>query len=143
MAISHGVLTADPCSTTFVFVSTRDELEAFNRGFTEALARRDVDRIVEMYADDAVLLFHGMPIVRGRSEIEAMFREDLADGPSTIRFEVGDVIEDGSIVIDVGRYETPDGRGKYVVVYRRRTDGSLELVVDSATSDGSNELSEG
>jgi len=118
-------------------MSTRDELQAFNEAFSEALAQQDVARLLEMYTDDAVLLFHGMPIVRGRSEIEAMFREDFASSSGTIRFEVGDVLEDGSLVVDVGRYETPDGGGKYVVVYRRRPDGSLQLVVDSATSDGS------
>ena len=49
------------------------------------------------------------------------------------------MIEEGALVVDVGRYETPNDRGKYVVVYRRQPDGSLKLVVDSATSDGSSE----
>jgi ketosteroid isomerase-like protein len=117
-------------------VATRDELRAFNNAFSEALAQQDVGRVVEMYTEDAMLLFHGMPIVRGRVEIERLIRQDLQEGPSTITFESGQVFEDGALVVDVGRYETPTGAGKYVVVYRRGPDGTLRLLVDSATSDG-------
>lgn len=77
-----------------------------------------------------------MPIVRGRAEVEAFIRKNLTGGPVSITFETGNVLERGDLVVDVGRYETPNGRGKYVVVHRRQPDGSLKLAVDTATSDG-------
>ena len=117
-------------------MSTRDELAALNQAFEAALASQDADRVAGFYADDARLLFAGGPIVRGRAAIIAMFREDLKAGPVSIHFESGDVLEDGRLVVDVGRYVTPTGGGKYVVVYERQPDGSLKLAVDAASSDG-------
>ena len=118
-------------------MTTRDEIAAFNARFAKALTDQDVDRLVGLYTDGARLLFHGMSMVQGRSEIEAMFRKDLEERPISIRFESDEVFEGGALVVDVGRYVTPDDRGKYVVVYQRQPDGTLKLAVDSATSDGS------
>lgn len=56
-----------------------------------------------------------------------------------ITFETGEIFEDRVLVVDVGRYATPDDRGKYVVVYRRKPDGSLRLLVDSASDGTGNE----
>ena len=117
-------------------MTTREEMAAINEGFAEALADQDVDRVVGFYTDDARILFSGMPVVRGRSEIAAMFREDLDRGPMSIRFETIDVLEEGSLVVDVGRYITPKDRGKYVVVYQRQPDGTLKIAVDAASGDG-------
>lgn len=118
-------------------MTTRDDIVAFNARFAKALTDQDVDRLVGLYTDDARLLFHGMPMVQGRSAIEAMFRKDLEAGSISIRFESDEVFEGGALVVDVGRYVTPGDRGKYVVVYQRQPDGTLKLAVDSATSDGS------
>jgi len=46
-------------------MSTRDELAAFNERFSAALADQDADTIVDLYTDDARLLFTGMPMIRG------------------------------------------------------------------------------
>lgn len=63
-------------------MTTRGDVEAFNRAFAEALAQQDVDRVVGMYTDDAMLLFHGLPIVSGRSQIDAFLQKDLGEGPA-------------------------------------------------------------
>ena len=115
-------------------MSTRDELRAINEGFADALAKQDLGRVMDFYADDARLLFHGIPMVKGRADIEALWREELEE-PSTVRFESGEIFEDGSLVVDVGRYESGSGAGKYVVVYRREADGTLKCIVDAGLSD--------
>ena len=115
-------------------MSTRDELRAINEGFADALAKQDLGRVMEFYADDARLLFHGIPMVKGRQDIEALWREELAE-PSTVRFESGEIFEGGELVIDVGRYESGSGVGKYIVVYRREADGALKCIIDAGLSD--------
>ena len=47
-----------------------------------------------------------------------------------------DVIEDGSLVINIGRIVGETGQSRYVVVSRRQAGGSLRIIVDAASSDG-------
>ena len=117
-------------------MTIHDELDVINAGMADALAEQDAKRFASYYTTDARLLTHGRPIIRGRAEIEAEVRDWATNGPLTLRFETGDVIADGSLVVDVGRIISPRGRSKYVVVYQRQPDGSLKIAVDAGSSDG-------
>jgi len=117
-------------------VAIRDELDAINAGFGEAFETQDAERLAAFYADDARLLFHGQPIIRGRAAIDAEFRDAVSGGPATLRFESDEVIADGSLVVDIGRIVSPTGVSKYVCIYQRQADGRLRIVIDAASSDG-------
>ena len=117
-------------------MTIRDELDAINAGFGEAFATQDAERLATFYADDARLLFHGQPVIRGRTDVDATLREMVAGGPASLRFVTDEVIADGSLIVDVGRIISPNGQSKYVVVYQRQADGSLKVIVDAASSDG-------
>ena len=117
-------------------MTIRDELDAINAGFGDAFATQDAERLSAFYADDARLLFAGVPIIRGREAIDAVMRDMVSGGPGTQRFETDEVIVDGSLVIDIGRITSASAQYKYVVVYQRQPDGSLRIVVDAASSDG-------
>jgi ketosteroid isomerase-like protein len=117
-------------------MTTRDDVTAFNEAFTAAPAAQDVDRVVASYTEDARLLFEGGPMIQGHVAIEAFLGPGLRKRASVIAFESIEVLDGGSFVVDIGRYTTPTGNGKYVVVHRRQADGSLKMAVDSATGDG-------
>ncbi len=117
-------------------MTIRDELDAINAGFGEAFAAQDAERLASFYADDARLLFHGQPTVRGRAAVDATLRAMVADGPATLRFVTDEVIAEGSLVVDVGRIISSAGQTKYVVVYQRQAGGALRIVVDAASGDG-------
>jgi ketosteroid isomerase-like protein len=133
-------MPADPPSATSqrqeLDVTIRDELDAINAGFGEAFATQDAERLAAFYADDARLLYHGQPVIRGRAHVDAALREMVVGGPATLRFVTDEVIADGSLVVDVGRIISSAGQSKYVVVYQRQADGSLKVIVDAASSDG-------
>lgn len=116
--------------------AVEDEVRAFNRAFEQALADQDVERLVALYTDDARLMFAGQPVIQGRAAVEATMRSWVEAGPVTVRFETDEVIEDGSLVIDIGTAVGPSSRSKYVVVHRRQSDGSLRIAIDSSSSDG-------
>ncbi len=117
-------------------MAIEDELDAINAGFGEAFATQDGERLAAFYADDARLLFQGQPIIRGRAAVDAALRNIVAGGPANLRFVTDEVIEGGSLVVDVGRIVGPSGQSKYVVVYQRQADGTLRIIVDAASSDG-------
>jgi uncharacterized protein (TIGR02246 family) len=117
-------------------MTIRDELDAINAAFGEAFATQDAERLAAFYSDDATLLFHGQPVIRGRAAVDAALRDMVAGGPASVRFVTDEVIADGSLVVDIGRIVGPTGQSRYVVVYRRQADGSLRIAVDSVTGDG-------
>ena len=117
-------------------MSTRDEVDAFNQEFAAALARQDAGHLAGLYTADARLHFPGRPMIKGQAAIVAMWGDALEAQPVSTQFESGDILEDGRLVVDVGRYVTPTGSGKYVVVYERDADGTLKLAVDAASGDG-------
>src|SRR5580765_1223734 len=117
-------------------MTTREEVAAFNGRFSAALAGQDADAVVDMYTDDARLLFAGMPMIRGREAIARLMGAWLAKSPHQMTFQTGDIWEAGDIVVDVGTYDSPRGTGKYVVLYERQPDGSLKLAVDAVSLDG-------
>jgi ketosteroid isomerase-like protein len=118
-------------------VAVRDELDAINAGFGDAFAMQDAERLAAFYSDDARLLFNGHPIIRGRAAVDAALLGMVQGGSASLRFVSDEVIEEGSLVVDIGRIIGPSGQSKYVVVYRRQADGSLRIIIDAASSDGS------
>jgi len=62
-------------------MTIRDEFDAINAGMARALAEQDANRFASYYADDARLLSQGLPIIRGRAEIEAEVRDWVTNGP--------------------------------------------------------------
>lgn len=117
-------------------MTIRDELDALNAAFGRAYSAGDADAVADAYTDDARLLFSGQPIVRGRAAIRDLFRDAFKDGSEATTFETGEVLGQGGLVVDVGRFVTPTGTGKYVVVYQRGPDGTLRIAVDAASGDG-------
>lgn len=111
-------------------MTTRDELDVVNEAFAALLATPDPGRLAAFYTDDAVFLEAGKATTIGRAAILEKFRRDLPE-PMSVRFETGEVIEDGDLVVDIGTLHSGGKRfARYVVVYRRQEDGTLKLAVD-------------
>jgi ketosteroid isomerase-like protein len=117
-----------------MIVSVHDELAAFYEAFTRALESSDPDRMSQYYTDDAVFLRNGAAPVIGREQIGRLFHGPAATKKTT--FEVGAVLEDGDLVVDVGHILLGGVRvSRFVGVYRRQVDGSLKMAVDVPMKD--------
>jgi ketosteroid isomerase-like protein len=110
-------------------MSVNDELESFYEEFAVALETRDLDRLSQLYTDDAVYLRSGAAPVIGNEQIGQLFQGPPSTKKTT--FEVGKVLEDGDLIIDFGMIlQDGDHISLFVGVYRRQANGSLKMAVD-------------
>src|ERR1035441_420195 len=112
-----------------MIVSVNDELESFYEEFALALETRDPERLSQLYTDDAVFLRNGAAPVIGNKEIGHLFQGPPPTSETT--FQVGEVLEDGDLIVDVGMILLDgDHVSRFVGVYRRQADGSLKMAID-------------
>jgi ketosteroid isomerase-like protein len=112
-----------------MFMSANDDLESFYEEFSSALETRDLNRLCQLYTDEAMFLASGTAPVIGNRQIS-----DLFDGPSPAKkttFEVGEILEDGDLIVDIGWILNDGSRvSRFIGVYRRQSDGRLKMAVD-------------
>jgi ketosteroid isomerase-like protein len=119
--------------------------DSLNKVYLVAVAARDSNTILAMYAPDAYLMPQGMPTMNGLDAIHTGWTGFLATPGLDLKFESTKkmVSEAGDMVVDVGTYvqkmqdakgKTVEDKGKYVTVFKK-TDAGWKIVVDTFNSD--------
>lgn len=116
-------------------MTVEEEVRAFNDAYERALTEQDAKTLVALYRPDARILVEGQPVIQGRAAIERVMQAWVKNGPVVTRFETEEVLEGGELVVDIGSTIQASGRGKYVVIHRRGSDGHLRIAVDAASGD--------
>lgn len=121
-------------------------IQARNSQFVLDWKARDAQNLASnYYAEDVIVLPPNAPTARGR-EAAAAFMKGLFDtlDATSIQLITENVVQEGNLAYEVGRFHmsmTPKGSsslvtddGKYVVVWRRGSDGQWRAVVDAFSS---------
>jgi uncharacterized protein (TIGR02246 family) len=110
-------------------VDLKSSIEAMNARFAEAVARRDVAAIGQLYAADAQAYPPGLAIVAGRAAIQDMWKGLLSMPVGRLQLRTADVDGNGETAWETGRFtlvgtngSTIDD-GKYIVVWKHEQDG--------------------
>ena len=113
--------------------ASKTELGQMNRDFAAALNAKDAQAAAALYAEDAVLIPPGEPLVRGRDAIEDYWRAAIEAGDiRDVSVETMDALSSGSLGYETGSFvltaNGPDGeavtdRGRYIELLRREPDG--------------------
>lgn len=125
-------------------------IESNNKMIGEAMKAGDLDRMMTVYADDAIQLPNNEKMVRGASEIrraqEMMMREGWKVKEYTTNVEK--VEAHGDLVTEIGTYsitgmkegtdETFSHDGKYVCLWEKQKDGTLKLTTEIWNHDEDN-----
>ena len=113
----------------------------------EAFKTREFDAAMSMYADNAVLLVPGAPIIEGKDAIEGALQGTLADPNSTITITPTkiEVARSGelayaygtglTVTTDATTGKTTRQASKWVTVFKKQADGSWQAVADSFNND--------
>lgn len=121
-------------------------IDSCRKKYVSAWLAADAQRITNVYADNAIVLYPNQPAVQGRASIlsyfKNFFKEFRQDNFELISDEV-EII--GSVAYDRGKYKwkgTPvkggnpiDDYGKYLVILQQQSDGSWKVLGDMDNSD--------
>ncbi len=106
----------------------RKSIEAVNRKFMDAFARRDAAAVPSLYTAEAALLPAGEDFIRGRETIASYWSGAMKLGLDRVTLETMEITGDGSNAQEVGTYDFRSDRGaladrgKYIVLWRREGD---------------------
>ncbi len=117
----------------------RQAIEEANLKFGEAVRMGDASALAALYTEDARLLPPNSEMIGGRQGIEAFWGGGLQMGIKDAVLTTVDVLGIGDMVCEIGQYDLtiqPEGQeamkdnGKYLVVWKKDSDGAWKLHVD-------------
>ena len=121
-----AVTVAEPAKPDLTQI--RSEIVAIETAWAAAQNAKDINALMALYADDAVSMPDGEPMLTGKAAIKKKQEADFAK-PSkyaSVAFETLDVYAQGNVVTEVGKTINKDaagktaGTGKYMAVYEKR-----------------------
>ena len=114
----------------------RAAIEAANAKFSEAFARGDARALAAMYTSDAIAFPPDGEMIRGNEAIGEFWKATRDGGVQSAVLTTVDVGTSGDVAYEVGTVSLaiqPSGKepstavAKYVVVWKRQSDGSWKL----------------
>ncbi|MFZ3217163.1 MAG: SgcJ/EcaC family oxidoreductase [Candidatus Acidiferrales bacterium] len=117
-------------------------IRAATIAWSQASVARDLDKAVSVYADDAVVLAPGSPILRDKESIRKDWAGGFAlPGPGlSFQAQYVEVSQAGDLAYEYGTYDfvttdkkgkPTDAKGKFVVIWKKQPDNSWKVVVDT------------
>ena len=111
-------------------------IEAANARFSEAFARGDAKALASMYTSDAIVFPPDSEMIRGNEAIGDFWKATRNGGVRDVALTTVEVGQSGDVAYEVGKVsltvqahgnEPTTAGAKYVVVWKRQTDGSWKL----------------
>lgn len=121
-----------------------DKVMQTSREWSKTVSTHDLEKTLGYWADDAVVLSAGQPMLTGKKEIGKMVAESFKTPGFTMSWEPlsGEVSQGGDMayLIEKETMTMNDSTGKTITlhskgvsVWKKQTDGSWKNVVDAAT----------
>lgn len=118
----------------------RAEIDSLGRAWEEAANTAQIERLIEIYAPDAVILPPGGPVIEGSETIRELFRQEFERFDTKLAFTTQEIEVAGDMAFRRGRYvwrgtprlsgQTVETTNKFLEVWRRQPDGGWRIAVD-------------
>ena len=116
-------------------------IRAASQDWSAAASSRDLEKAVSFYADDATYNPPGAPLAAGKDAIRKVWASVVAIPGGNLRWETAkvEVARSGDLAYDTGAYtltkndangKPVTSKGKYVVVWKKQTDGKWKVIED-------------
>lgn len=121
-------------------------IRAASAAWSQAATAKDLDKAVSFYADDALVLPEKAPAIRGNENIRKDWAPVLAlPGPGlSWRTSALQVARSGELAYETGAYnfvitdkkgKSTDYKGKYLLIWKKQSDGTWKVAVDTDNPD--------
>ena len=119
-----------------------ETLQALHVEWAKAFAVKDLDAIVNHYADDAYVEMSNKPIIKGKAAIRAQMKQALTDPNFALTFVPNQVeVSKGADLgyvrgtyvvtsLDPITKRPKTSKGKYIVIYKRDSNGQWKAIHD-------------
>jgi len=120
--------------------TVRKAIEDAAAKFVAAVSRGDAVSVAAFYREDAKLLPPNSQMIAGRQAIQEFWQAFLQTGTVQLTLETKDVDSRSDLAYEIGAYtlkiQPKSGSamteaGKYVTIWKRQTDGSWKIAVDT------------
>jgi uncharacterized protein (TIGR02246 family) len=106
----------------------RTDIQSIENRWAAAMNAKDINALMNLYADDAISMPDGKPILSGKAAIRKEQEEQFAKPANfaSVAFETLDVYAQGNVVTEVGKtmFKDASGKvtrtGKYVAIFEER-----------------------
>lgn len=100
-----------------------DAIKQSAAALSAAFNEKNVDKVLEFYAENSVFMPPNAPLLRGREPLKSFYSEMIEKGATRLQLEPDEVAGHGPIAYESGTYQvnyTNGGRdrGKYLLVLR-------------------------
>jgi uncharacterized protein (TIGR02246 family) len=127
-------------------VAAEAAIRANSIAWSQAATAKDLDKAVSFYADGALILPEKAPAVRGSENIRKNWAPVVTlPGPGlSWQTSALEVARSGDLAYETGAYnfvttdkkgEATDYKGKYLVIWKKQTDGTWKVAVDTDNPD--------
>jgi uncharacterized protein (TIGR02246 family) len=149
IGIALFVLTVISCSQQKVDTKAEGEkIMQLSKEWSQAASAGDVEKIVGYWADDAVVMSAGNPVLSGKQAIRKMVKESYKMHGFRISWQPQSVVvsESGDMayLLENSQISYTDSTGKPITInnkavsiWRKQTDGNWKNAVDISTPDAS------
>ena len=140
--ITLALIALSSCNQQNVDTKTEGEkLMQLSREWSKAAASRDAEKTLSYWADDAMVISAGQPILKGKNEIRQMVEGSYKTPGFKISWEpqsaeisksgdLGYLIEEDNMTMNDSTGKPVTQHYKSVTVWKKQTDGSWKNVVD-------------
>jgi len=124
---------------TFDVAQVRKSIGAAVAKYSEAIREGNLAGVVAVYTDDATMVPPDGEIVKGKQEIEELYRKIFQMGVKEIVLSTIEVGGSGDTAYEIGKTKVriqPEGQAamidstKYLVIWKRQADGIWKVHVD-------------
>ena len=136
-----------PATPAVDIAAEQGKIRDVETAWNAAIAAKDLDKTISVYADDAAFITPGAPAAKGKAAIRAAWKDVLADPKLKLSFSSdrvaistsGDIaVASGSYTLTVTNPKTKkalDDKGNYVTVYKKQADGAWRATDDINASE--------